>query len=119
MSSPCTVIQERIVAGGRLGEAEQNHVLACGPCSRFAADCLVLDSMVEDGMNAAVSVPDDFADRVMNGLEVAPAHRFQELFGRRWIQVAFANLGIAVAIINLVRFVLAALIPTASLGAVP
>jgi hypothetical protein len=119
MNSPCTVIQERIVAGETLGEGEQAHVLDCEPCSRFAADCLVLDSLVADGMNAAVAVPDDFADRVMDKLDVAGANRWHELFGRRWIQIAAANVGIAFAVINLIRFVLAALVPTTSLGALP
>jgi hypothetical protein len=119
MSSPCTVIQERIVAGETLGEAEQAHVLDCAPCSRFAADCLVLDSLVADGMNAAVALPDNFADRVMNELDVARSDRWHDLFGRRWIQIAAANVGIAVAVINLIRFVLATLVPTTSLGGVP
>jgi len=119
MNSPCTVIQERMVAGETLGETEQAHVLDCATCSRFAADCLVLDSMVEEGVNAAVALPDDFADRVMGKLDVARAGGWQDLFGRRWMQVVLANVGVAFAVINLVRFVLSALIPTASLGAMP
>jgi hypothetical protein len=113
-------MQERIVAGERLGEEHQAHVLGCTQCARFAADCLALDSMVENGVDAAVSVPDDFADRVMRNLDVAnPGVHWQDFLGRRWIQVVLANLGVAVAVINLVRFVFSALIPTASLGGVP
>jgi hypothetical protein len=119
MNSPCTAIQERIVAGETLSEAEQTHVLDCAPCARFAADCLVLDSMVADGMSAAVALPDDFADRVMSTIDVGRADRWQDLFGRRWIQIAVANVGIAFAVINLIRFVLATLVPTTSLGALP
>ncbi len=119
MNSACTVIQERIVASEVLDEAAQSHVLDCAACSRFAADCIVLDSMVEDGMNVAVALPDDFADRVMGKLDVAPADRWQDLFGRRWIQIALANVGVAFAVVNLVRFVLATLVPTTSLGALP
>lgn len=118
MNSPCTTIQERIVAGDRLAETDQAHVVDCAQCSRLAADCLVLDSMVAEGMNAAVSLPDDFADRVMSRLDTARADRWRELFDRRWVHVVFANVGIGFAVVNLVRFVLATLIPT-SLGAMP
>lgn len=119
MNSPCNVIQERIVAGERLCESDQAHVLGCAVCSRFATDCLVLDGMVTDGIDAAVSLPDDFTDRVMGSLDVGPEAGWQGFFGRRWIQIALAHVGVAFAVINLVRFVLAALISTASLGAVP
>jgi hypothetical protein len=119
MNSACTAIQERIVAGERLCDTEQAHILGCDPCSRFAADCLVLDSMIADGMHAVVTLPDDFADRVMSKLDGSPSDGWQEFFGRRWIQLLFANVGIAFAIVNLVRFVLATVMPTASLGAVP
>ena len=37
MTSPCTVIQEQIVCGERLGEIEQAHILGCAGCSRLAA----------------------------------------------------------------------------------
>lgn len=124
MNSLCTVVQERIVASQTLDEAEQAHVLGCAECSRFAADCLALDSMVADSVGDAVSIPPDFADRVMAELDQptpdpAQARRWEDLFGRRWMQVAIANVGIAFAVANLVRFVFSALLPTAALGGTP
>jgi hypothetical protein len=121
MTSPCTVIQEQMVCGERLGEIEQTHVLGCAGCSRLAAECLALDGMVADGLEGAVSVPDDFADQVMRNLdaEVQICTRWEALLGRRWVQIALANLGIGFAVVNLFRFVFSALIPTASLGGLP
>jgi hypothetical protein len=121
MNVPCTVVQERIVAGERLDVIDQAHVLGCADCSTFAADCLALDSMVAEGVDGAVSIPDDFADRVMRTLDggSARALRWDNLFSRRWVQVAIANVGVAVAVANLVRFVFSALLPTAALGGSP
>jgi hypothetical protein len=124
MNSLCTVVQERIVASQTLDEAEQAHVLGCAGCSRFAADCLALDSMVADSVDGALSIPSDFADRVMAKLEQvdpdrAQVRRWEDLFGRRWVQVAIANVGVVFAVANLVRFVFSALLPTAALGGTP
>jgi hypothetical protein len=121
MSSPCTEIQERIVASERLGETEQAHVLDCPRCSRLTADCLVLDGLVVDGLDGTFSVPDDFADRVMGQLEVDAKFgaRWDDMLGRRWVQIALANVSVAFAVVNLFRFVFSALIPTTSLGGLP
>ena len=121
MTSSCPLIQERIVCGELLGEIEQGHVLACPSCSRLAAECLALDGLVADGLDGAVSVPDDFSDRVMRNLDADRKGSVgrEELLGRRWVQVALANVGIAVAVVNLFRFVFSTLVSTASLGGLP
>jgi hypothetical protein len=115
------VIQEQIVCGERLGEIEQAHILGCAGCSRLAAECLALDGMVADGLADAVSVPDGFADRVMRNLDTDAKGiaRWEDMLGRRWVQIALANVGIVFAVVNLFRFVFSALIPTASLGGLP
>jgi hypothetical protein len=115
------VIQEQIVCGERLGESEQAHILGCAGCSRLAAEGLALDAMVADGLAGAVSVPDDFADRVMRGLDADAkgVARWEAMLDRRWVQLTLANLGIVFAAVNLFRFVFSALIPTASLGGLP
>jgi hypothetical protein len=121
MNGTCTLIQERIVAAEALGEDQQAHVLACAGCSRVVADCLALDGMVADELDGAALVPDGFADRVMRHLdaELARGGGWDDLLGKRWVQVSLANVGIAFAIVNLVRFVFSTLIPAASLGGVP
>ena len=120
VSTPCNAIQERIVVGDALDEASQAHVLACISCSRLASEWLALDSLVADGLDGGIAVPDGFADRVMAGLAPEPAavSRIEKLLGRRWVQLALAQVGLAVAIANLVRFVFSTLVPGASLGGV-
>ena len=119
-SSPCTAIQERIVLGEVLDPASQSHVLACASCEKLAAEWLALDSQVADGIDGGVVVPDGFAERVMASLAQSPADssRFENLLGRRWVQLALTQVGLAVAIANLLRFVFASLVPGASLGGV-
>jgi hypothetical protein len=121
MNPSCTAIQERMVAGESLGEADQAHVLACAGCSRLAADCLALDAIVADELDGTVTVPDGFADHVMRRLEAGSGRvgGWDDLLTRRWVQVVLANVGIAFAIVNLLRFVFSTLIPAASLGGVP
>ena len=119
MTFACTSIQEQIVAGERLGEAEQAHVLACAACAQLAADCVALDSLVADEVAGAFSPPDDFADRVMRSLDADAKPDGKDLLERRWVQVLLANLGVAFALVNLARFVFATLIPTATLGGLP
>ncbi len=121
MNVSCTLIQERVVAGEMLGEGEQTHVLACAKCSGVVADCLAFDALVADGLDSAAQVPDGFADRVMRHLDAAPARSggWDDVLGKRWVQVALANVGVAFAIVNLLRFVFSTLVPTASLGGVP
>jgi hypothetical protein len=117
-SSPCTIIQERIVLGQILDENSQSHVLACAGCGRLAADFMALDALVASGIDGGIVVPDGFADRVMAGLgpEAVAASRLERLLGRRWVQLALTQVGLAVAIANLVRFVFSTLMPAASLG---
>ena len=107
--------------GDLLDEASQAHVLACVSCSRLAADCVALDGLVADGIGGGVDVPDGFADRIMASLapESAAASRFEILLGRRWVQLALTQVGFAVAIANLLRFVFSTLVPAASLGGAP
>jgi hypothetical protein len=111
-------IQERIAVGDALDEASQTHVLACAGCNRLAAEWVALDSLVADGIDGGIAVPDGFADRVMASLAPEPAavSRFEMLLGRRWVQLVLTQVGLAVAIANLLRFVFSTLVPAASLG---
>ena len=120
VSTTCNAIQERIVVGEVLDEASQAHVLSCARCGRLAVDWLALDSLVVEEIDGGIVVPDGFAERVMSRLAPtpAPATRFEGLLGRRWVQLALAQIGLAVAIANLLRFVFASLVPGASLGGV-
>lgn len=118
-ASPCSPIQETIVAGRGLGESEQAHVLVCPRCARVAADCAGLDAVIAGGMDGIV-VPDDFADSVMARVETeGKSSRLDRLLGRPAVQWTLAYVGFAVAIGNVVRFVLAMLVPSASLGGRP
>jgi hypothetical protein len=124
VSSLCNAIQERIVMGEVLDEASQAHVLGCTGCGRLAADWLALDSLVAVEIDGGVAVPDGFADRVMASLSpdplaAVPASRVESLLGRRWVQLVLAQVGLAVAIANLLRFVFSTLLPATSLGGVP
>jgi hypothetical protein len=57
----------------------------------------------------------------MDRIESEPAadSRIQSLLGQRWVQLALTQVGLAVAIANLLRFVFSTLVPAASLGGVP
>jgi hypothetical protein len=114
----CNLVQERIVAGEPLDETGQAHVLACAECSRCAAECLALDSAIAEGLDGGAVVPEGFADQVMSHLEDAPetSSRLNKMLGRRWVQLALAHVGVAVALVNLMRFVFSTLVPVASLG---
>jgi hypothetical protein len=118
LSMSCNAIQERIVVGDALDDAIQAHVLACASCGSLAAECLALDSLVAGEIDGGIAVPDGFADRVMASLAPEPvaASRFDTLIGRRWVQLALTQVGLAVAIANLLRFVFSTLVPAASLG---
>jgi hypothetical protein len=122
MTVSCNAVQERIVLGEALDEVTQSHVLDCPRCARVAADFLALDAQVADELSSSVAVPEGFVDRIMATLDKAPLlrreGRFERLLGRRWVQVGLAYVGAAVAIVNLLRFVLGSLIPGASLGGI-
>jgi len=117
---PCNAIQECIVLGESLDDANQAHVLACASCSRLAAEWMALDGLVAGGIDGGVAVPDGFADRVMANLvpDSVAASRFEGLLGRRWVQLALAQVGLVVAIANVIRFVFSTVIPSTSLGGV-
>jgi hypothetical protein len=118
LSMSCNAIQERIVVGDALDEASQKHVLACASCGSLAAEWVGLDSLVAGEMDGGIAVPDGFADRVMASLAPEPVavSRFDTLIGRRWVQLALTQVGVAVAIANLLRFVFSMLVPASSLG---
>jgi hypothetical protein len=115
---PCNLIQERIVAGEALDERDQAHALACPGCARVTAEWLALDSLLAYDLDGGIVVPDGFADRVMAGLEqpVQGQTGFERMLSRRWVQLVLAHVGLVVALANIVRFVLSALVPAASLG---
>jgi hypothetical protein len=78
----------------------------------------MLAAAFDETFLASVQIPEGFADRVMTQIEAksrAPGGR-RDLLGRRWVQIALAHVGVAVAVANVVRFVLASLLPTLSLG---
>jgi hypothetical protein len=116
----CNAIQERIVAGEVLDENSQAHTLSCVRCSRFVAEWLALDSLIAEEIDGKIVVPDGFADRVMAKIETAAdaTSRVDALLGRRWVQLALTQVGLAVAIANLLRFVFSTLLPASSLGGV-
>lgn len=120
-TSPCNRYQEGIVAGEALDEAGQTHVLSCTSCSRVASEWLALDAAIAEGLDGGPQVPEGFADRVMAALPVAAGAppRAARLLERRWLHIALANVGLAVAVTNLLRFVFATLFPAATLGGVP
>jgi hypothetical protein len=122
MNTPtvCNAIQEHIVAGEILDETDQAHPLSCVRCSRFVAEWLALDSLIAEEIDGKVVVPDGFADRVMAKIEPAAdaTSRVDVLLGRRWVQLALTQVGLAVAIANLLRFVFSTLLPASSLGGV-
>ena len=122
MTMSCNRVQECIALGEALDEASQGHVLDCAQCARVAAEFVTLDAQVTGELASAVVVPDGFADRVMARLDEASLRRTEgkldRLLGRRWVQIGLAYMGAAVALVNLLRFVLGSLIPGASLGGV-
>lgn len=115
---PCNPIQERIALGEALSEQDQAHVLACPGCAEVARLWLALDSEIASQIDGGLKVPDGFADRVMDAIDEAPqlSAGLERALGRRWVQLVLANLGLAVAVANIVRFVLGALLPAAGLG---
>ena len=117
---PCNLIQERIVAGEPVDEMAQAHTLSCTSCAAVAAEWLALDSAIADGIDGVVAVPEGFADRVMVSLDDAPATSFwlDRVLGRSWVQRALTCVGLAVAAVNLLRFVFSTLVPAVGLGAI-
>ena len=115
---PCNLIQERLAVAEPLSEHDQAHALACPRCARVANLWLTLESAIADQIHGDAKVPDGFADRVMSALQQAPQPptRLERVLGRRSVQLILANVGLAVAIANIVRFVLGALMPASSLG---
>jgi hypothetical protein len=116
---PCNLIQEHLAVGESLSEPDQAHVLACPSCARVAQLGLALDTQIAEQLDGGVRVPDGFADRVMSALDQAPrAAAVDRWLGRRSVQLILANVGLAVALANIVRFVLGTLVPAAGLGGV-
>ena len=104
------------MAGQRLDEAGQTHLAGCPGCTRVADEHFALEALLVDELDNLVQVPDGFADRVMARLDEVAPDKLDRLLGRRWFQIALAHVGLAMAIANVLRFVLASLVPSASLG---
>jgi len=119
-TSMCNAIQERIVAGDTLDEATQTHALACASCSSFTVQWIALDGLIAEEIAGKLAVPDGFADRVMAGIGPAQevGSRFDAFLSRRWVQLALTQVGLAIAIANLLRFVFSTVLPATSLGGV-
>lgn len=116
----CNEVQERIVAGAVLDEPGRAHVMGCAACDRVAAEWLELDGLVAQAMDGA-TVPVGFADRVMAAIaaEVEAPSFVERILRARWLRLAAAHLGLVAALLSLLRFVLSALLPAASLGGSP
>jgi anti-sigma factor RsiW len=118
---PCNRVQEQIVAGCALDETDQAHVVTCASCAALAAEWLALDGAIASGLAGGPEVPAGFADRVMAAVAApaAAATRTERWLEQRSVRLVLANLGLAVALSSLLRFLLATLLPAASLGGTP
>jgi hypothetical protein len=114
----CVLIQEQISWDRQLPEEIQLHVLNCEGCSRVAAEFASLDSWMAEHLDA--SIPDGFANMVMARIAAQPYGRPDtawlptrpgRILSSPWIQLGLVAAGSAIAILNLIRFVLAVMLP--------
>ncbi|MEO7035444.1 MAG: hypothetical protein ABI548_16070 [Polyangiaceae bacterium] len=112
----CIEVQERIALGEPLPGLERSHLSSCAHCSSVAETYSLLDASLE---SLAEPVPQGFADRVISRLAGHEVARSPRWFNACWVELAFANLALACALLNTVRFLAGVLIPTVSLGATP
>lgn len=112
----CTEVQERIALGRPLRDAHHVHLSNCEPCSHVAETFSRLDAGLE---SLVEPVPDGFADRLMNRLEVLQGERSRRWFDARWVELGLANAALVCALVNTVRFLASVLIPSVSLGGTP
>lgn len=111
----CNLIQEEIAWGRTLSEEHQRHVLSCEFCKKVALQFEKLDADLGPLFNT--SVPDNFADRVMEKIHADSAHlEPSDWFGGlamkvsgwlelRPVQIGAAYIGFLFTIGNLARFI--------------
>jgi hypothetical protein len=113
----CALIQEQIAWDKELPETIQAHVLSCKDCTRVAMEFASLDSWMAEHLEA--SIPEGFANTVMARITTKP-HRSgihwlpetsRRILSSRWMQVGIVAAGSVIAILNLIRFVLAVILP--------
>ena len=112
------MIQEQIAWDRELPEQVQMHVLSCKDCSQIATEFAGLDSWMAEHLEA--SIPEGFADAVMSRITTKPAGgsdvpwmpaTSRQILSSRWMQAAIVAGGSLIAILNLIRFVLAVILP--------
>jgi predicted anti-sigma-YlaC factor YlaD len=112
---PCNAVQEAIAWSRTLEGEAQGHLLDCERCRAFLEQIAALDARMHE--HAEVDVPTDFADRVMaNIAERAMPGRSRRNITARSLEIALANFGLVLGVTNVVRFVLAMLVPSIALG---
>jgi hypothetical protein len=112
--SHCDPIQEKIAREDALSPVERAHVLDCPECTALAAEYSLLEGVLS---SFALDVPSGFADRVMARVGSEPAAL--RLFERRWVALAIAYAGGAVALGNVARFLAGTLSASVGLGGTP
>ena len=114
----CALIQEQIAWDKDLPEEIQMHVLSCEECNRVATEFAGLDSWIAEHLDA--SIPEGFADGVMARITQKPQidsgrrwlpETSRRILASRWMQVGIVAAGSVIAILNLIRFVLAVILP--------
>ncbi len=107
----CVLIQEQISWDRKLPEELQMHVLSCKDCSRVATEFASLDSWMAEHLEA--SIPQGFADMVMARIAAQSSAdtawlspTSSRILSSRWLQMGMVAAGSAIAVLNLVRFVL-------------
>ena len=114
----CALIQEQIAWDKALPEEIKVHVLSCKDCSRVATEFASLDSWMAEHLDA--SIPEGFADSVMARITARPhldsgmrwlPETSRRILSSRWMQIGIVAAGSMIAVLNLIRFVLAVILP--------
>ena len=114
----CALIQEQIAWDKDLPEEIQMHVLSCEACNRVAIEFAGLDSWIAEHLDT--SIPEGFADAVMARVTQKPQidsgrswlpEISRRILASRWMQVGIVAAGSIIAVLNLIRFVLAVILP--------
>ncbi len=124
MSDICTQVQESIAWSRTLNDTLNKHVLECPQCSDAMRAFAELDACVDSGLD--LEVPHGFANVVMERIliqeqKTANGPMFSHLklivektFYAHYGQLIAASVGSVIAIVNVIRFVLAVVIPVGS-----
>ena len=121
MTNICSESQEAIAWGRTLPSASQDHVRSCDSCRQLHAEFAAIDDRVLPHIGA--TPPTDFVDRVMAKIaaDERPVDfidyvglRLVSLVNFRPVEIGMASASGALAVFNLVRFVLNIVIPVAA-----